>query len=188
MKKITCIPIGITTPSNLFKMKKLKSNFSVMFMNMMLIIILLSGSTSFAQSPSIIAVDDLFSNNKRSTSNSTLKKVESLLKTSQPSTHLSEGRMVLSTKRPVCVYTDVSSLKQLNLIEDKGTVESISIHLRNKSELNQLASLKEMHQFPRLKVIKLNFEFDIKLNEFSSLIPFHEDFSWVIVYEVIKPS
>lgn len=169
-------------------MKKLKSNFSVTSVSVMLIICLLSSISSVAQNPSVMAKDDLLLTNKRSSNNATLKKVESLLETSLPSIHLNEGKMVVSTKRPVCVFTDVLSLNQLNLIEDKGTVESISIHLKNKSELNQLASLKEMHQFPRLKVIKLNFEFEAKPSEFSTLIPFHEDFSWIIVYEVIKPS
>lgn len=188
MRIFTLIPFGNNSPLNFKFMKKLNSSFSVLFCLKVLIITSVLSASIHAQSPLILSKGELQANINNRVNDPNLKNVETLLFSNQQSVHFSGGKIVSNSKRPISIFSDVLSLNQIYSIENKGIIESINVHLKSKADLTQLRALNNMHSFPRLKVIKLNFEFDVNQNDFSNLIQYHEDFSWIVVYEVIKPS
>lgn len=169
-------------------MKNSRQHFNMLLICNVLLTILLMDQSLFAQNAPILFKNDIDKMNARSSSTIENQNTLKLLNSTHPSTYVYNGNITGELERPVIVFTDMSSLKSIYSISNRGTIECISIQIKSKSELSMLGLLSDLKKFPRIKIIKLDFEFEINPQDFSSLIPYHEDFSWVVVYEVVKPS
>lgn len=154
----------------------------------MLFFILFVDSSMWSQNAPILSKGDFEKLSGQNSSSTENQRVLKLLNSTLPSIYIYNGNVTGEIDRAVSVYTDAVSLKSIYSISNRGTIESLTIHIKSKSELSMLGALSDLSKFPRIKVIKLNFEFEINPQDFSSLIPYHEDFSWVVVYEIVKPT
>lgn len=143
---------------------------------------------TFAQNPEIILKSSLNSALQKSKSGSNQKAIKELLDNHVPTVYVHNGNITGDTDKPVKAYSDLSEANKLQSIPNKGTIENITLNVKNKSDLNLIKSVLDFKKFPRLKVLYLRFDFDVQPSDFSSFIPYHEDFSWIVVYEIIKPS
>lgn len=188
MKTITLFPFGKKLSTNYIDMNKSSQHINMLLVCSMLLFTLFVDTSMRSQNAPILSKGDLEKLNGRSSSSTDNQRVLKLLNSTHPSVYIYNGNQSGEVERPVSLFTDAVNLKSIYSLSNRGTLESITIHIKSKSELSMLGALSDLGKFPRIKVIKLNFEFDINPQDFSSLIPYHEDFSWVVVYEIVKPS
>jgi hypothetical protein len=188
MKTITLFPFGKKLSTNFFDMNKSRQQVKMLlFCNTLFFLLFVNSSMQSQSAPTLSKVDlqNLNGQNYLSADN---EDISSLINATHPSIYVYNGTISGEVNRPVAVFTDAGSLNSIYAISNRGTIETITIQIKSNSDLPKLGFLNDLKKFPRIKVIKLNFEFEINPQDFSSLIPYHEDFSWVVVYEIVKPS
>lgn len=166
----------------------LMSNFTQPLNWQIALLSILCSFLTFAQNPEIILKSSLNSTLKKSKTVSNQKVIIELVDKHLPTVYVFNGNITGDIEKPIKAFTDISESKILHTIPNKGTIENITINIKNKTELSLINSVLDFKKFPRLKVLHLRFDFDILPSDFSSFIPYHEDFSWIVVYEIIKPT
>lgn len=88
------------------------------------------------------------------TSNVNANRVKDLVTQVQPSTYFLEGEVKTYGDAPVNLFTDLSSLNQVNSsITLKENIEIVTVRIRTTSELNSTIDLAAFSNFPSLKYI-----------------------------------
>lgn len=98
------------------------------------------------------------------------ERVRDLISKVQQSTYYFEGRVKTYGETPTNLFTDLSSLNQLNsVITQKDNIEIVTIRINSASELNSTIDLNAFSNFPNLKYVY----FITKVNTTSSNIASH---------------
>ena len=121
-----------------------------------------------------------------SNSASAYNKLESLLKDVQPSIYLTKGLIKTYGQNPVCIYSDVASLKLLNnnlpLIDD---VEILTIKIESPSDFKNQLDICSVTNLKKLKYIYLQISFDYKPSLLSQFIKNCKE-GIIILYKIDK--
>lgn len=147
------------------------------------ILLLIATVGGYAQNNSVKHVND-FLNSQTSASNTEISKLKSYLKDLNPSVYVFNNVVVKKTENSLCLYTDVKSVRSINTIGiDDKTIEYVSIKIKSKNDIVSPIDLSFFSQFPNLKYIVLEFEFEVsRLAASTSAIKASENQS--VLYKV----
>jgi hypothetical protein len=137
-----------------------KRNF---ILSILLLVVTVSG---YSQSNRVMHVNDFLTNqlatSNRSTTNETISKFKSYLKDLNPSVYVNNNVVNQKSDAPVCLYTDVKSIRSLNaLIKNGLNIEYALIKIKSKNDIVSPIDLSVFKEFPNLKYILLEFEFEV---------------------------
>lgn len=144
------------------KMRSLKSLKNLGIRNFILTVLLLIATVdAYAQNNRVMHVND-FLTNQSTVSNTEISKLKSYLKDLKPSVYVYNGIVGKKTENSLCLYTDVKSIKSINsTVIDNNTIEYVSIKVKSKNDIVSPIDLSFFNQFPNLKYIVLEFEFEV---------------------------
>lgn len=142
-----------------------------MKLNIKIILLFLAiTSYGFSQTSNIKEIGAFLSSKNRVSDNSKAK-IQSLVKDLYPSIYVNNDKVVVKGENPICLYTDLSSLKTINTIKNKTeNIDFVAIRIKSKSELNSMIDLSVFKDFVNLKYILLVFEFNIDPNQIDKMV------------------
>jgi len=112
--------------------------------------------------------------------------IQNLTTKVQPTINFYNGEVKVYGDRPTKLYTNLSSISQLeNSINIKNNIEIIIITLTSPEELNSNLNLNQLSGFKNLKYIYFNTNFETTPDNIANLLKnYNEKYS--IFYRVIK--
>jgi len=112
--------------------------------------------------------------------------IQNLTTKVQPTINFYNGEVKVYGDRPTKLYTNLSSISQLeNSINIKNNIEIIIITLTSPEELNSNLNLNQLSGFKNLKYIYFNTNFETTPDNIANLVKnYNEKYS--IFYRVIK--
>lgn len=87
---------------------------------------------------------------------SNARRVETLLTQVQPSSYAYSGTVKNYGEKPVCLFTDIQSLRSLNdpiILRDH--IELITITVKSQSDLNTTIDMNNLSEFKKLKYVQI---------------------------------
>lgn len=169
------IPIRVTNRTDIFLLSEKQIQF--MMRNLLLLLVFAfpamdlsaqAGRSTKAASQNepttqaIVHVDQFIAalrNNSNRTSSAPLR-VESLIKDLQPASYVENGNVKTYGDNPVSVFTDAGSFASLAGLEvPKGTVEILTVKIKNQSDMSRPLDFAVLSSFPKLQYVYLVAEF-----------------------------
>ena len=140
------------------KMRSLKSLKNGGKRNFILTVLLLIATVGgYAQNSRVMHVNDFLNNSNRE-----MTKLKSYLHDLNPSVYVYNNGVAKKTENSLCLYTDVKSVRSINTIGlQTKSIEYVSIKINSKNEIVSPIDLSFFSQFPNLKYIVLEFEFEV---------------------------
>ncbi|WP_396193468.1 hypothetical protein [Flavobacterium sp.] len=145
------------------KMNSFKNLKSLDGRNFILTILLFIATvvSGYSQNSRLMDVNDFLKK-----SNTEVTKLQGYLTNLNPSVYLVNEVITKKTEKSSCLYTDVKSVKSINTIGlDTKSIEFVSIKINSKNEIVSPIDLSFFSQFPNLKYIVLEFEFEVSQSE-----------------------
>jgi hypothetical protein len=117
--------------------------------------------SGYSQNSRVIDVNDFLKN-----SNTEVTKLQGYLTNLNPSVYVVNEVITKKTEKSLCLYTDVKSVRSISTIGlDTKSIEFVSIKINSKNEIVSPIDLSFFSQFPNLKYIVLEFEFEVSQSE-----------------------
>ena len=120
----------------------------------------------------------------KSTRTNNTDNLEDLVFNSQPSIYCYKGEVKTYGEKPKNLFTDVTSVHQLNDINMlKNNIEIVNINFNSASETNQFIDTNSFSTFKNLKYIYLVFNFQISDEKIRNIIRNHND-KYIVFYKI----
>ena len=145
------------------KMNSFKNLKSLDGRNFILTLLLFIGTvfSGYSQNSRVMYVNDFLKN-----SNTEVTKLQGYLTNLNPSVYVVNEVITKKTEKSLCLYTDVKSVRSISTIGlDTKSIEFVSIKINSKNEIVSPIDLSFFSQFPNLKYIVLEFEFEVSQSE-----------------------
>ena len=175
--------------------KKSKNIFTPL--NVLITFLLVTTYNLHAQNSAFVVTEInsyLNSSNSLSAKSTQLNKVDIINKENiqnlttkvQPTINFYNGEVKVYGDRPTKLYTNLSSISQLeNSVSLKNNIEIIVITLTSPEELNSILDLKQLDGFKNLKYIYFNTNFETTPENIANIVKnYNEKYS--IIYRIIK--
>jgi len=116
-------------------------------------------------------------------------RVKSLLKDLQPSVYLRAGVTNNYGDEPVCLFTDVSSINLIQVVDEqhRNTVELITININESIDLNGNINMSLFSVFPNLKYIYIISSVDTTPRKITNMFS-QVNSQFKVFYNILKAS
>ncbi|MFD2941996.1 hypothetical protein [Flavobacterium notoginsengisoli] len=141
----------------------------------------LTTTFSFSQSEN---VDSYLTNLENSAQDSKLSHLKHLLYDLQSAVYASSGEINVYGDQPTALFTDNSSVNNLNtLVSLKNDIEIATIRIEKITDLNNSIDLNSFTGFEKLKYIFITSEIDTNPSVINSLIK-NDTSKYVLLYKI----